>query len=324
MWGEGGIISTDSFNIPVNRLPVLILRLGSNPASADAMKNAFDQLGVGNEIIDLSVPENFMWYKSVFVSLGHYYANHSFTEAESYYLENFLNQKGNLYVEGVTTWNNDPQRSIHSKFNISKAVHAWYNLDSLIGVQGTLMHNINLDFVSANATANYYLEAIPPAEVFAENQTNSGLGIGVWYDQGNYKTIGTMTEFGSMADNGTSTRRDLMAKYMDFFEIPVNPVSIEDEALISTQRFELIPNPARHDAELIIEMPEKEMIHYQLFDITGHSNQSAPIQFFAGKGINRITLNFGQLLGAKYSKGLYVLKLTGSHFTKSLKIILSE
>ena len=323
MWGDGSNVYADSFEIPVNRLPVLILRLGTNSVSAEAMKTTLDQLSVGNEIISTSVPENMAWYRSVFISLGHYYANHYITDEESYFLENYLNSGGKIYMEGITTWHNDPQKPIHSKFNINKITTSWYPLDSLIGQPGSILQNIRLDYVAANATANYYLDAIPPAQVMATDDSQSGFGMGVSYDQGIWKTIGMMTEFGSMIDNDAFNKRDLMTAYMNFFDLEVNPVSV-DEKNNPEIRAQLIPNPARKHSELIIDMPQPDLLEVQIADINGRSMLRSPFRLRADKGINRIYLDFEKLFGFGFRDGMYILKFQGRYISGSARLIINN
>ena len=56
-----------------------------------------------------------------------------------------------------------------------------------------------------------HIEAISPAFKIFQNQVPS-YGTAVAYDAASYKTIGTVFEFGGLA-NGTNTREELMEKY---------------------------------------------------------------------------------------------------------------
>jgi len=67
----------------------------------------------------------------------------------------------------------------------------------------------------------------------------------VAYDAGNYKTIGTLFEFGTMTGLPPTSTRDLMLEYLEFFDIYVNLTGVEEgQAIAGNFGVYLYPNPA--------------------------------------------------------------------------------
>ncbi|MCD4745445.1 MAG: PKD domain-containing protein [Bacteroidales bacterium] len=210
-----GITGMGAFNIVVGQIPVLIVDLDGNNNSAPAMQQAMEDNGVTPEYT-ASFPADLSLYSSIFVCLGIYADNHVLTAPEGQNLANYLNNNGNLYMEGGDTWYYDTQTAVHPMFNIDPTDDGSDDLSTIIGLTGTFTEGMSFNYSGDNNWIDH-IEAISPAVKIFNNQSPS-YGCAVAYDQGDYKTIGASFEFGGL-DDGNSTKEELMAEIFEFFGI---------------------------------------------------------------------------------------------------------
>ncbi len=218
---NAGIESSGVFNTIIGQIPVLIIGLDGNNNSGPEMQTAVQNNGVTAELMT-SFPGNLNLYSSVFVCLGMYGSsgggNHELTSAEGQALADYLNNGGNVYMEGGDTWFYDDQTTVHPMFNIDGVADGTSNLSTLAGQTGTFTDGMSFSYTGDNAYADHINPIAPAVKIF-QNQSPS-YGAGVAYDQGSYKTIGTSFEFGGLVDGASpSTLDELMMEYLIFFGI---------------------------------------------------------------------------------------------------------
>ncbi|MBE0639563.1 MAG: T9SS type A sorting domain-containing protein [Bacteroidales bacterium] len=211
-----GISGSGHFELTVGPIPVLIVDLDGNQNSANHIKEAVSQLGIVNEYKN-TLPNDLSLYSSVFISVGVYNNNHILSAAEGQILADYLNSGGRLYLEGGDTWYYDPKTSVHPMFGINGISDGASDLDSLVGINGTLSAGLKMKYSGDNSWIDQ-LEAVNGAQtVFKNNNPEyfcaiSKIGNG-------YKTIGTSFEFGGLA--AEADRHLLMTSYLEFFEITI-------------------------------------------------------------------------------------------------------
>ena len=203
-----------------NTISVAIIDLDGNYNSGSEMQTAIEANGILVEYMT-GFPPDLSIYTSVFVCLGIYSYNHILTSFEGQLLADFLNNGGNLYMEGGDTWYYDPPTIVHSMFNIFPEADGANNLGTINGMNGTFTEGMSFNYSGENSWIDH-ISAISPAFDILENQSPN-YGTGVAYDEGSYRTIGTSHEFGGL-DDGTSptTKEELMAEYLNFFGIPTS------------------------------------------------------------------------------------------------------
>jgi subtilisin family serine protease len=219
----------------IGEIPVLILNLDLNNNSAPAMQTALALLDVAYDI-STSLPPDLNIYSSVFVCLGIYPNNTVLSASQGTTLANYLNNGGQIYMEGGDTWFYDPSTPVHGMFGISGIADGYADMSTVLGQAGTFTNGMSFMYSGDNSWMDR-IEANAPAYLILQNQSPS-YGTGVANNPGTYRTIGTSHEFGGLTD-GTfpSTREELMNQYLTFFGITgippfppiinVNPLSFE-------------------------------------------------------------------------------------------------
>ncbi|MBN2175379.1 MAG: T9SS type A sorting domain-containing protein, partial [Bacteroidales bacterium] len=213
---NGGSYSNNySMNFVVGQIPVLILDLDPNHNSGTAMQEAIQQIELAADY-ETSIPNDLNVYSSIFLCLGIYSSNHQLTSTEGQSLADFLNNGGNLYMEGGDTWYFDDQTAVHAMFNINGTSDGSGDLSTIQGVTGAFAEGMLFNYSGENNWIDQ-IEPLGSAFVIFNNQSPA-YATGIAYDGGSYKTIGASHEFGGLDDGGSpSTKAELMAAYLDFF-----------------------------------------------------------------------------------------------------------
>ena len=219
-----GLTASEQFSLVVGQFPVLILCMDPNHNSSPAMIESLDSLGVAYDY-QTTIPADLSLYQSIFICLGIYSSNHVLSSSEGQLLAAFLSNGGRAYMEGGDTWAYDSQTSFHNMFNIDGVSDGTSDMGTVLGQPGTPTEGMTFSYSGEN---NYmdHLNAVAPAVVVFRNQSPD-YGCAVAYDAGTYKTIGTSFEFGGLTD-GTypSTKKELMKKILEFFEVAIVPVEL--------------------------------------------------------------------------------------------------
>lgn len=254
---------------------IVIWEFDKTPITSNAIISALDVLGYDRHVYKT---ENAFRYplestvEAVFVCLGVFDQNHILSEAEGLRLANYLDCGGRLYVEGGDTWYFDAQTTVHSYFEITPVSDGSAELFNVAGDTGTIFNNLLFQYLGENN----WIDNIEPTTNSTRIFYNADLvaGVGVAYDAGTYKTIGTSFELGGLVDGlNPSVKRELMARILSFFDINIvtglNPNerkgSIPDKFIVSQN----YPNPFNNSTIFEIAVPEKGELKFQIFDAAG-------------------------------------------------------
>jgi len=226
----GGHSFDDNFDITVGQPDIVIIDLDGTKTSGPNMEASIENLGHAVDYTT-SIPSSLSAYNLAFVCLGIYSENHILNSTEGQTLADFVNGGGKLYMEGGDTWNYDSQTTAHSLFNIDGTADGTGDLGTILGQSGTFTSGMSFSYTSQNEYIDH-LEPISPAFTIFANQTPA-YGCAVAHDADSYKTIGTSFEFGGM---GSTTNQDeVMEKYLEFFEMIVQPgtpeISVNPQSL---------------------------------------------------------------------------------------------
>jgi hypothetical protein len=147
------------------------------------------------------------------------------SSSEGQILADYLNAGGMIYMEGGDTWCFDSQTAVHTMFNINPISDGSSDMGTVLGQAGSFTEGMSFSYVGENSYMDR-ISNITPAQLIFSNQSPS-YGCAVAYDAGGYKTIGTSFEFGGLSD-GTfpSTKKELMAKIIEFFGLNFVPVEL--------------------------------------------------------------------------------------------------
>ncbi|OQX80553.1 MAG: hypothetical protein B6D61_01820 [Bacteroidetes bacterium 4484_249] len=212
---EFGISGSGTFNVVIGQIPILILDLDGNGNSSPEMEAVFNNIEIAFEKLS-AFPPDLNLYSSVFVCLGIYSSNHTLTADEGQTLANYLNNGGNLYMEGGDTWVWDTQTAVHPMFHINGLMDGNDDMATVAGQSGTFTEGMSFNYSGDNNWMDH-IEPVSPAFLIFENESPV-YGTGVAYDEGSYRTIGTSHEFGGLDDGASpSTKEELMAEYLNFF-----------------------------------------------------------------------------------------------------------
>ena len=228
---NAGISAVGEFEIVIGQVPILILDLDNNQSSGPQMNTLITNLDFMCDY-SITMPGDAQLYSTIFVCLGIYSNNYKLTTAQGTELAEFLDNGGNLYMEGGDTWYYDNQTDVHPYFNIDATNDGNGDLGTIQGQDGTFTEGMNYSYAGENSWIDHIIPESSSAMQIFMNQSPS-YGNAVAYDEGTYKTIGTSFEFGGLVD-GASTKLELMAKYLEFFgfteppEAPPQPTGLTE------------------------------------------------------------------------------------------------
>jgi hypothetical protein len=209
---------SSSFALPIGVKPVALLNLTTTSPSHAAMADALNGLGVSFDTYYM-MPFNYAGYKCIFTILGTATQGvHTLTESEASHLAGYLFDGGNLYMEGYATWYYTNTQSLHPMFRyVSERVPAWF-YQSADGQDQTFAGDLSFRYTAPVNYAIFDFEPKEGAMSILKNTTAPFRTLEVAYDGTDYKTIGSLAEFGSLADTTEpSTRKTLMKRYLEFF-----------------------------------------------------------------------------------------------------------
>ncbi len=211
--GDMGLSGSAAFTEVIGQIPVLIIDLDGNTNSASEMEDAMAAYDMVAEY-STSIPSDLSLYSSIFLCLGIYSDNHTLSSGEGQDFADFLNDGGNLYMEGGDTWYYDTQTTVHSMFGVNATEDGSGDLSTVAGQSGTFTDGMSFSYSGDNNWIDH-IEPTGSAVAIFKNQAPS-YTTGVANDAGSYKTIAASHEFGGL-DDGASTKADLMAKYLEYF-----------------------------------------------------------------------------------------------------------
>ena len=308
----------------IGKIPVLILDLDPKKISGPLLMELLDTLQL-NADYSYNYPDSYDRYMSVFVCLGTIFSNVQLTTYQANKLSSFLSNGGRIYMEGRVTWFNDVPTSLHDRFNIETVSCPYYfELKSFIGAPDRFTENMFFLTTSTKPYSNYYMQPVGSAFPILNVSQNDSAST-VAYDEGNYKTIGSFIEFGTLMDMDTiSTKEKYLLGILDFFGL--TDFMLSDKPVIKLPENELSmevwPNPFSIDLTI------------RIFNLYGKSNC---LQIFdlSGKMVNKINLpesnqpdgcltfewNAKDLTGKKLPKGLYLIKLVSNNHSLVKKVL---
>lgn len=290
----------------VGQIPVLLIDWDGNHNSPDVIAQCLANLEVGFDRVT-QFPEDLNLYTSIFVCLGVYSDNHVLTAEEGQVLANYLDNGGNLYMEGADTWYYDQTFTptpVHPMFNIAGLEDGTGDLNTQNGQPGSICEEMSFGYTGENSYIDH-LGAVPPAlMMFMNNQP--AYGTAVTFDAGTYKTIGASFEFGGLQD-GERTKDDLMIQYLEFFGIQGIWTSTPErkEATLVAGSY---PNPFRDETVIRFESGARSRAVLEVYNVSGQLIRTL-LNENVDTGTHEIRWDGKAGQGAQAPDGLYFYRL---------------
>jgi len=207
----------ETFNLGIGKTPVAVIDLDGNKNSGRHIIASMEKLNVNPDqlyFIDSAICD----YDNLFLCLGTKpIANyHVLTDEEGAFLDYFLSQGNNLYMEGGATFGYDKQLPVHEKFSVKGKKLAWpYPADSIAGDSSTFAEGIHFIYKGDNLMTDNLNPLDSAISIFTDENTHYHFT--VINDACSYRTIASSIEFGGFYPYGGSTREEIMKHYLDFF-----------------------------------------------------------------------------------------------------------
>lgn len=308
-----GITGSGEFVEYVGQIPVLIVDWDGNHNSPDAIAQSLTNLQVGFDRVE-AIPDNPNLYQSIFICLGVYPDNHVMSVEEGQLFADYLNQGGNIFMEGADTWYYDQQFTatpLHPMFNIGGLEDGLGDLTTEVGQAGSIADGMSFAYAGDNS----YIDRISghdPAVMMMMNADPS-YGTGVSYDAGTYKTIGFSCEFGGLQD-GEKTKDDLMIAMLDFFEIKGLWTNVSEKPAPDIEAT-CYPNPFRDETVIRYYTKEDSRVTVEIYNISGQLINRLSDGFERAGSMHEIRWNGTSSNGSKVADGLYFFRLQAGNNT---------
>jgi hypothetical protein len=305
------IISTGN---QVKLIDTLYFRIGKLPAIVVDMDPKHESaIEIYQQIQDLTYecdyttefPQQLIQFQSVFLNLGKYADRYKLNYLEASALAEYLDQGGNLYLESPNFWKNDLITKLNSYFEImgTAKTHVY---DTLTGTKGLFLEGYrfyNTDFQMSTHHLLPYNQGKPILQdgSFCSAVATTG---------GKYKTIGSIFSIKGMQGlNDSSTRKNLVKKYIDFFALKQNTIGINDKPSASrSESVNIMPNPAHQSVLITFDLKSKSPVTLTIFDIHGNRVIDLADEKITEEK-HRIEWNLCRKTGQRVSPGLYFCRI---------------
>jgi len=257
--------STAGFSLILGQVPVLVLDLAGGE-SGESMLHCIEELNVGMDMMT-AMPENLSLYRSVFVNLGVYPDNIVLSSALGQQFADYLDQGGNLYMEGGDTWAYDEQTAVHAYFGINGTVDGSGDLGMINGVQGTFTEGLSYTYSGTNSYIDQLAVGASTAFAIMRNQSPSYI-TAIANETDTYKTVGASFMFSGLTSDIETEQTAFMAQILNFFEIPFVWTSVDDSR-IQMNKALVYPNPFADRLGISLHINSASQVSAQLFNVSG-------------------------------------------------------
>ena len=218
MTGDEGLEKEFTVDLQIGSKPVAIISLTSYTSSPDTIKSVFDTLGLAYDHYTQTI-NNLRNYPLLFLILGTHWGAHNLTDEESAFFCEYLNNGGKIYMETYNGWYYKIT-SITPKFHIGSETVPLYSFTEISGAPATSFEGLNFPYAGEYYQALYRMLPAEPGFSILNNTDTVPYPVQIAYDGNDYKTIGSIIEFGMLTDTDyPSAKISLMERYLDFFEV---------------------------------------------------------------------------------------------------------
>ncbi len=345
---NSGVIDTVRIKIIIGKKDFLVWDPDRNNSSGPVIHSILQNLGYNGDYISARFYsfEHLKNYKSLFVCAGVAYEN--FVLFRDCYevakIVDFINQGGNIYLEGGECWAFDPfvlyGFNFNPYFGIRPVNDGYTNMGPIEGVNNTFTEGMNFRYNGEN----FYLDVIDSTDT----------GFRIFYDQdddyycgianitNNYRTVGVSFELAGLVDNEISTKSILLDSIMHFFGI--NLVDVEEKLHLKNMtqnlQLEIYPDPFTNHLVIKFQIPEKRVVSSQYpvasnNGVTSSQQSVVSLKIYDASGrmvrqwdyqtirlSDQILWDGTDDLGRKLPSGIYFVRLETGELKKTEKVIL--
>lgn len=320
----GTLFSSNSFGLQIGKNSVLLIDLDPKHTSITEFENILESLEL-NFIVSSGIPNKLSDHKAVFILLGSLFSNYELSYSEGLKLNEYLNDDGNLYMEGRATWM-QPPTPVHGMFNVEALGNgSYFPIDTVYTKQSDTISQEMLEFNHENPYSNHYF--LPIGGAFSVlNITKNDSACVVANQADNYKTIASIIEFGSLTNIDTTfTVKEYLFMLTDFFDLYETSVGISEFAQLQKQNIMLkvYPNPFTDFINIQIQSSESENIVLQIFNRDGkivYANNLKTKQY--NNMVQQFTWDGNDFNGSKVKPGIYFIKVFTDFGSSVTKIII--
>jgi hypothetical protein len=275
-----------------------------------------------NYEVSSGVPSTLQDYKSVFVLLGSLFSYHILSQDEGTILSEYLENNGNLYMEGRSTWMQQ-QTPVHTMFDVEPVSDgSYFPVDTIYTIQKDSINQKSLIFTNEQPYSNHYFLSKEGALPFLNFKKMDSACV-VTNKTDTYHTIASILEYGSLAEIDTSfTKVDYLNQIADFFELYQTTTGINEHSVIEGDysTIKVYPNPFRDYVN--IQINQSEFIKVKIFNSSGDLIYMEHLNTKASKTNVREVIWDGRDLNKRdVASGIYFIRIQTNNSYTSAKII---
>jgi hypothetical protein len=304
---EIGLVSEIPFSMRIGRTPVFIVDMDLSIGSGTRLQSVLDNMDIEYDYTS-SWPLSISNYQSVFLSLGKQFTNHTLTWQQSEMLAAYLNNGGNLFMEGRMIWEQFPHVPILDRFNVSTVSDpGMYEI--LDGVDSTFTEGLSFENDAPQPFCFFYLEPVTPAfTVFVGREYPYSAMVA--YDAGSYKTIASILELGYFVSSDSCKVDSLIIEVLEFFEIKQGVTGIDEipEGELTTS-FQNYPNPFQGETYIPLILEERSFVDARIYDLQGRRISTLFPAGMLEQGSYRMSWDARDEAGKEVPGGVYLYYL---------------
>ncbi|MDY0077323.1 MAG: T9SS type A sorting domain-containing protein [Bacteroidales bacterium] len=228
---ENGLILEQTTQLSIGKTPILLIDKDGNRNSLPHLALALREMNIQYNYLQ-NIDSNLLQYDQVFLALGFLPSNHNLRHNEDTLLVNYLQDGGNLYLEGGSFFKYDQPRWLRDFLRTQGAFDAVQSetpADTITGIISGIMQGLSF-YYDGDQTLGENLIPLKPAVALFDDES-TGLNFMTAIDSGNYKAISTSLEFGGLFPANTmSSKRELVRRYLSFFGYEQLPLAAQFKA----------------------------------------------------------------------------------------------
>jgi hypothetical protein len=313
---DGDTVVDQQIKLKIGQYPLFVFLRSSSAFSSEVICNTLEQLTVPF-VFGTSLPDSLTDFRAVMVCLGGVTTSGSLSNAQAEKLVNYLNNGGNLYLEGSTVWAFNRPPLLYEMFSVNGSyMPSSVPATTIEGVEGSFAQG--LIFAYANAAVPYlFFQVTPIGNAFSllVPQNNNQVTVMAGLQTPVYKTIASAIEFGYLDPPSINeSRKVLMNKILGFFDLGNLIASTSSPSSESSRQIRIRPNPATDAVWIEFTGQEEESAALKVVNTTGICmiEHKVPIE----NGLNSIKLGLESL-----SPGVYFIQLLKKSNSSTAKFV---
>jgi hypothetical protein len=319
----GETVST--FALTVGRSHYLVWDPTADTSSGPVIASTLSSRGYSGDIRQTLPVDQLDRFQTLWVSLGMSPHNYLIAEnsMEAFAIVSYLEAGGLVFMEGGDVWYFDPIVGGHDfrpYFGLDASDDGTADCGMIAGRSGTFTEDVIFSYVGENVFVDHLNVSAPTSNLILVNKSPF-YGVGVSYDQGLYRTVGTSFEFAGLADGlEPSTKAELAQRIMDFFLPPDTGID-DGELEPALAGLAAYPNPFNPKTSLAFTNPSSGRVRLAVYDCTGRLVRVLADERMSA-GPQEIVWDGRNSSGRPLSSGVYFARLVGEEVEETRKLVM--